>query len=75
MKVQLKKDGCHMCSRWSALTGCNHYNPQDYELNKPIIDAIVAAMHTGNEKIIETTDFMQGINAALIALRQNDLIK
>ena len=74
MKLNLKKNGCNVCSSWTALNGCNHHGPQDYTANKPIIDAIVAALH-GNREIVETSDFYAGINAALICLKQNNLLK
>lgn len=77
MNLTLKTDkyGCHICGSWSALNGCNHKGPQDYDKNKELIDAIVAAAHDGNRNITETSDFYAGINAALICLRQNDMIK
>lgn len=77
MELTLKesKIGCTICSSWTALHGCKHKGPQDYSKNKEIIDAIVAAAHGGNREIVETSDFYAGINAALICLRQNNLLK
>jgi hypothetical protein len=75
LKLNTRKDGCNICSSWTAFNGCKHHHPQDYDKNKPIIDAIVAAVHGNNREIIETSDFYAGINAALLVLRQNGLIK
>jgi len=76
LKLDVKKDGCHMCRSWTAFNGCDHYYPQDYDNNKPIIDAIVASVHNNtNGIIVETSDFYAGINAALLVLRQNNLLK
>lgn len=74
LKLKEKKSGCHICSSWSPFNGCKHYGPQDYSMNKEIIDAIVAAAHGQNKEIIETGDFYAGINAALICLRQNNML-
>ena len=73
MKLTFKKGSCHICTNWTPLRGCNHYGPQDYDLNKDIINDIVTAIHNNNS-IVETTDFLQGITAALIYLRQNNLL-
>ncbi len=71
----LNKNRCHLCTQWTPLIGCVHYGPRDSDVNKEIIDAIVAATHGGNKEIIETSDFIQGIHATLILLRENGLLK
>jgi hypothetical protein len=74
LTLNTRKNGCHICSRWTAFNGCNHYGPQDFDINKPLIEAIVKTVHNDNGKIIETQDFYAGINAALICLRQNNML-
>lgn len=70
-----KKNGCNVCNYWSVLTGCAHHGPGFDTENKLIRKEIVKATHGGNPDIVETSDFMQGVNAALIFLRENNLIK
>jgi hypothetical protein len=75
LTIKTNKDGCNLCSSWSAFNGCKHHGPQDFTENKPVIDAITKAVHNGNGAIVETSDFYAGINAALICLKQNNMLK
>lgn len=74
-KLLLRREGCRICDRWTALRGCHHHGPQDSDLNKDLVKEIVKRVHGGNPEIIETSDFTEGINATLIFLRKNGLLK
>lgn len=75
LTLKTRKNGCHICNNWTMFRGCDHYGPDGFDKNKEIIKLIVEAVHGGNPEIVETNDFTEGINAALIVLRQNGLLK
>lgn len=63
---------CHLCNYWTPENGCNHYGPDStYAL---ILAEIVAATHSGNYLIIETTDFKSGAFEALKYLENKGII-
>lgn len=60
---------CNICSSWTPRLGCNHKEPSDPY--KKLIPAIVAFTHNGNDAVIETNDFKEGVSYAIKFFKEN----
>jgi hypothetical protein len=54
---------CNVCSYWTPSLGCKHKEPDDPY--KKLSPAIISFTHAGNDNIIETSDFKEGVAYAI----------
>lgn len=68
--VKLPHMHCHICSYYTPQEGCAHYGPDPLQT---IANNIVSFTHNGNDKTIETGDFLAGIKHTLLYIKQKGI--